>query len=104
MRLYVLCTAYRPLTVYLYREGFARFTHYRYDDSNISSNEIHLTNVAIQKNTSDYSKMLGGKWFLTELKLYLMSKYGQEMVNGCFYEIKTIIIKTLRGVSKLMSN
>lgn len=27
MRVYALCTSYNPLTVYLYRSGFARFTH-----------------------------------------------------------------------------
>jgi len=31
IRLYVLVTSYNPLTVYLYRGGFARFTHSRYD-------------------------------------------------------------------------
>lgn len=27
MRIYVLCTDYHSLTVWLYRSGFARFTH-----------------------------------------------------------------------------
>lgn len=85
LRLYVLCTSYRPLTVYLYREGFARFTHFRYDDSKISNNEIHLTNVAIQKHTSEYSKNLGGKWMVSKLKHYLCSKYSLDLVNECFY-------------------
>lgn len=33
MRIYALCTSYNPLTVYLYRTGFARFAHDRYDNS-----------------------------------------------------------------------
>ena len=33
MRIYALCTSYNPLTIYLYRAGFARFTHERYDNS-----------------------------------------------------------------------
>ena len=33
MRIYALCTSYNPLTVYLYRAGFARFAHDRYDNS-----------------------------------------------------------------------
>lgn len=32
MRIYALCTSYNPLTVYLYRAGFARFAHDRYDN------------------------------------------------------------------------
>lgn len=50
IRLYALVTSYNPLTIYFYRGGFARFTHCRYDESKIQNSEIHLTNVAIQKN------------------------------------------------------
>ena len=32
MRIYALCTSYNPLTIYLYRAGFARFAHDRYDN------------------------------------------------------------------------
>ena len=33
MRIYALCTSYNPLTIYLYRAGFARFAHDRYDNN-----------------------------------------------------------------------
>lgn len=33
MRIYALCTSYNPLTIYLYRAGFARFAHDRYDNT-----------------------------------------------------------------------
>jgi tubulin polyglutamylase TTLL9 len=62
MRIYVLVTSHNPLTIYLYRSGFGRFTHYRYDPNDINNSGIyiiilflciasHLTNVAIQKFT-----------------------------------------------------
>lgn len=35
MRIYVLVTSHNPLTIYLYRSGFGRFTHYRYDSNDI---------------------------------------------------------------------
>ena len=54
LRLYVLVTSHNPLTVYLYRSGFARFTHYRYDLSDIYNHETHLTNVAVQKQSDNY--------------------------------------------------
>ena len=37
MRIYVLVTNYNPLTVYFYRNGFARFTHEPYDDSDVEN-------------------------------------------------------------------
>jgi tubulin polyglutamylase TTLL9 len=63
LRIYVLVTSYQPLTIYLNRSGFARFTHYRYDASDINNAgkiylilEVHLTNVAIQKMSSNYDE------------------------------------------------
>ena len=40
MRIYVLVTSHNPLTIYLYRSGFGRFTHYRYDPSDINNSGI----------------------------------------------------------------
>jgi len=54
LRIYVLVMSYQPLTIYLYRSGFARFTHYRYEEGKLSQTEIHLTNVAVQKQTDNY--------------------------------------------------
>jgi tubulin polyglutamylase TTLL9 len=35
MRIYVLVVSHNPLQIYLYRSGFGRFTHYRYDPNDI---------------------------------------------------------------------
>ncbi len=88
MRIYCLVTSYSPLVAYLYRDGFARFTHHRYDNEDITNacnfqhfcninpiQVVHLTNVAIQKTSENYDEKLGGKWDLRTLKLYLVSKY-----------------------------
>jgi len=52
LRLYVLVTSYRPLRVYIYREGFARFCTVKYsnDTTDLDNLFVHLTNVAIQKH------------------------------------------------------
>jgi tubulin polyglutamylase TTLL9 len=54
-------TSHNPLIIYLYRSGFARFTHYRYDANDISNYGTlifylvsHLTNVAVQKCSDNY--------------------------------------------------
>lgn len=106
LRIYVLVTSYSPLTVYLYRTGFARFTHHRYSDNaeDIQNSHMHLTNVAIQKTSNLYNSSIGGKWDLRMLKLYLTTKYGQELVNRCFHKIQQIFVKTLQSVQKVIIN
>ncbi len=104
MRIYALVTSYSPLTVYLYRSGFARFTHVRYDETKITQSEMHLTNVAIQKNSDNYDEIIGGKWYLDKLKIYLSSKYGHDKTNLGFYKIQEIIIKTLEALQKTMAS
>ena len=48
--------SYQPLKVYLYREGFARFTNTPYSTakSDLKNPYVHLTNHAIQKRDVDY--------------------------------------------------
>ncbi|CAD8192456.1 unnamed protein product [Paramecium octaurelia] len=103
-RIYLLCTSYSPLTLYLYRTGFARFTHHRYDNEDITNTYVHLTNVAIQKTSDNYDEKLGGKWDLQKLKLFLMTKYGQDKVQECFYNIQQLMIKSLLAVQKIIIN
>ena len=54
-----------------------------------------MTNVAIQKLSANYNENIGGKWYLDKLKVYLLSKYGENAVNESFYKIQSLIIKTL---------
>ena len=104
LRIYALVLSYQPLTVYLYRTGFARFTSYRYNANveDISNTYMHLTNVAVQKTSENYNEKTGGKWELRSLKLFLISKYGLELVANCFMKIQDIILKSLRSVSKVI--
>ena len=86
LRIYVLVTCYQPLTVYLYRDGFGRFTNSRYSNNldDLSNTYMHLTNVAIQKTSDAYNEQIGGKWDLRGMKLFLMSRYGNEKVNEAY--------------------
>ena len=51
IRLYVLVTSFSPLTVWIYRAGFARFSMARFSakKKDIANAGIHLTNVAVAK-------------------------------------------------------
>ncbi len=106
LRIYALVSNYNPLTIYLYKTGFARFTHQRYSTNfeDISNNFVHLTNVAIQKNSDNYDEKSGGKWDLRSLKVYLISKYGSAKINALFLEFQEIILKSLYSVQKVVMN
>lgn len=56
---------------------------------------MHLTNVAIQKTSDNYDDKLGGKWDLRGMKLYLMSRFGAEVVNQCYQQIQDLILRCL---------
>lgn len=104
MRLYALVTSHNPLTVHIYRSGFGRFTHMRYDSQDTTALQSHLTNVAVQKNSENYDEERGGKYFIDKLRLYLNSKYGTEKIDKCFYMVQELIIKTLIATCKLIIN
>jgi len=106
LRIYSLVTTYNPLTVYFYRTGFARFTSQRYSNNfeDISNMQVHLTNVAIQKNSDTYDRTTGGKWDLRSLKIFLFAKYGREKVNNLFNDIQDIVLKSLLSVQKVIVN
>lgn len=102
LRLYVLVTSYAPLVAYMYRSGFARFSHTRFSMDDISNQEVHLTNVAIQKNSENYDDKRGGKWDLHDLKLYLLALHDSEKVNSCFSAIQDVVLSSLLSVQKVM--
>jgi len=106
LRIYALVTSFSPMTIYLYRSGFARFTNTRYSNaaSDMMNQDMHLTNVAIQKKSSDYDKDFGGKWELSKLKLYLMSVHGKGPIDKLFYEIQMIVVRALQSVQNVMIN
>ena len=69
----------------------------------MNNNQIHLTNVAVQKNSSTYDRQIGGKWYFRELKIYLMSRFDEESVNKMFDGIQNIILKCFKAVKDKIS-
>jgi len=106
LRIYCLVTNFNPLTCYMYREGFARFSSTRFTmvKGDLDNAYVHLTNVAIQKKGDDYDAESGGKWDVRSLKLYLMDRFGRERVNNLFVAIQLICIRSLLSVQKVIIN
>mmetsp|Transcript_34178 Transcript_34178/g.97103 ORF Transcript_34178/g.97103 Transcript_34178/m.97103 type:complete len:492 (-) Transcript_34178:15-1490(-) len=107
MRLYALVTSYQPLTVYMHRGGFCRFSMSRYsmDKSDMTNLGQHLTNVAVQKHSGKSAyKRTGAKWDVRYLKNYVMNVAGQETANRMMNDIESIVIHSLLSVQKVMIN
>ena len=106
LRLYALVTSYRPLRVYMYREGFCRFSGARYsnDNANLDNMFMHLTNVSIQTKADDYNDKHGGKWSLRNFRLYIEGQFGQERAAQVFEDIERIILLSLKSVQSVVIN
>lgn len=106
LRIYVLVTSYRPLKVYVYRHGFARFTtvNYSNDSHDIDNELVHLTNVAIQKHAEGYSHSHGGKWSLKNLKLYVEGTRGAEAASKLMADIGWTIVHSLKACQNVLIN
>ena len=104
LRLYVLVTSYAPLTVYIYRSGFARFSSYRYNTTakNLGDTFIHLTNVAVQKTGPGFDAGAGSKWLLRNYRLFLIGKYGHQATDRMFADVEELCVNTLLSVQKVM--
>ncbi|RLN10454.1 hypothetical protein BBJ28_00022743 [Nothophytophthora sp. Chile5] len=104
LRLYVLVSSFSPLSFWIYRAGFARFSHARYSQrkGDMDNLFMHLTNASVQKEAASYDERLGCKWPLHSLKLFLISKHGQEAVDRLFHGIQTLITRSLLAVQQVI--
>ena len=102
--MYVLVTSYRPLKVWGYKLGFARFSNENYnnDITDIDNLYVHLTNVAIQKYSDKYTSTHGGKLNLDKLRFYFEQSFGLERTMNLFEEINQIFILSLKMVQKVI--
>ena len=77
MRIYVLITKARPLTIYLYQEGIARFSSDRYNTKTLNNVFSHLTNTSINKQACNHMTLMSGsgfgsgiKWTFEQMRAY----------------------------------
>lgn len=105
LRIYVLITSFRPLKIFL-GNGFARLANSDYsNDARERLNRfIHLTNVSIQKKSEDYNSAHGGKWDISNLRLYLEATRGNEATAKMFEDIEDVIVYSAKAVQNVMNN
>lgn len=106
LRIYILVTNFRPLKAYIYKLGFCRFCTVKYDTNvtELDNMFVHLTNVSIQKQGTQYNNIHGGKWTTENFRLWLEGTKGKAVSDKLFDEIHWIIVHSLRAVSNIMIN
>ncbi|XP_011872996.1 PREDICTED: probable tubulin polyglutamylase TTLL2 isoform X1 [Vollenhovia emeryi] len=75
LRLYVCVPSYRPLTIYLHKEGLARFATEKFSLERLDDPFRHLTNFSLNKLGPGYSEKkerigAGCKWTFRQLRRY----------------------------------
>lgn len=105
LRLYVLVNGINPLRIYLYNDGLARFATVPYQTpmpKNLDNLFMHLTNYAIQKESSDYVQNedeahddTGHKRSFAFVLSHIAEHFGPEARDKVVEQINDIIIKTL---------
>jgi len=93
LRIYVLITSFIPLKIFL-GDGFARLatSSYTNESSDRTNPFVHLTNVSIQKKSLDYNNAHGGKWNISNLRLYLEARRGYDAVKTMDQDIDKVIV------------
>ena len=104
MRIYVLVTNVNPLEVFIYKEGFGRFSTVPYNlDPNDKANKyIHLTNVSINKynlkNADSCNNDVidgGSKVSLETLKIRVEQAYKINWDKQIWEQVEDVCLKAM---------
>jgi len=107
LRLYVLVTSCDPLRIFMYKEGLGRFATKKYQEPNNNNMDevcMHLTNYAINKNSSDFIRddNTGSKRTIQAVCEWL-DEYGYD-VNKMWSNIDDVVIKTLISCQPILKH
>ncbi|KAI3365462.1 hypothetical protein L3Q82_010553 [Scortum barcoo] len=98
LRIYVLVTSCDPFSIFMFREGLARFCTTKYNEpthSNVDDVCMHLTNYSINKNSENFvrDEDTGSKRKLSTLNKLLESISCN--TDKMWSDIEDVIVKTL---------
>ncbi|XP_058476834.1 tubulin polyglutamylase ttll6 isoform X1 [Solea solea] len=107
LRIYVLVTSCDPFSIFVYKEGLARFCTTQYNEpthGNVDDVCMHLTNYSINKHSENFvrDKDTGSKRKLSTLNKYLDSiRCNTKKMWG---DIEDMIIKTLISAHPILKH
>ncbi|KAJ3021540.1 Tubulin polyglutamylase ttll6 [Thoreauomyces humboldtii] len=110
LRVYVLVTSVKPLRVFLFKDGLARFATEPYrepKESNLDNVCMHLTNYAINKNSENFDHApeegKGSKRSIKSVLRHLADLRGAPAVDRCWRRIGDVVVKTLLTIQPQLS-
>lgn len=104
IRQWVLVSNSDPLTIWIFKECYLRFTINDYSLAELSNIYAHLTNNSISKKSKEFHKaeIQGCMWSLGAFKEYLISEFEHDVWNTrIFPDIKHIVKRSLISVGNL---
>lgn len=104
IRQWVLISNSDPLTIWVYKKAYLRFSLEDYNDDNISNPFIHLTNNSISKTSHKFnsSEIKGCMWSIEEFQEYLMAENQVNLwTTVIFPGIKKIVKYSLLSIGNL---
>nr|XP_046233164.1 tubulin polyglutamylase ttll6 isoform X2 [Scatophagus argus] len=107
LRIYVLVTSCDPFSIFMFREGLARFCTTKYNEpthSNVDDVCMHLTNYSINKNSENFvrDEDTGSKRKLSTLNKLLESFSCN--TDKMWNDIEDMIIKTLISAHPILKH
>ncbi|XP_020567845.1 tubulin polyglutamylase TTLL6 isoform X2 [Oryzias latipes] len=107
LRIYVLVTSCDPFSIFMFREGLARFCTSKYNEptrTNVEHVCMHLTNYSINKNSENFvrDEDTGSKRKLSTLNRHLESLNCN--TEKMWEDIEDIIIKTLISAHPILKH
>jgi hypothetical protein len=104
IRQWVLVSSNDPLTIWMYKKSYLRFSLETYSSSDLQNRFIHLTNNSISKKSKHFkaSSIEGCMWTLDQFRAFLMSEFGQDIWSQKIYpKMKKIVKYSLENVGNL---
>eukprot|EP00920_Eleutheroschizon_duboscqi_P025049 GHVT01061923.1.p1 GENE.GHVT01061923.1~~GHVT01061923.1.p1 ORF type:complete len:261 (-),score=38.73 GHVT01061923.1:667-1449(-) len=74
------------------------------DDGHVKDLEMHLTNVAVQRHSGKFDKTVGGKWPLSRMKPFFLSRFGTARTRAALAQIERAVVGSLLSVQKTLIN
>ncbi|OMJ74302.1 hypothetical protein SteCoe_26789 [Stentor coeruleus] len=104
IRQWVLISSSDPLTIWIYKKSYLRFSLENYSDDNITNPYIHLTNNSISKKSTKFSssEIKGCMWSIEQFQEYLKNEKNIDVWNTqIFPAIKKIVKYSLLAIGNL---